>query len=201
MGSKSSKKNPDGTQIKIPAKPVKLSSKDYKFLTQHTGLNKQQIDEVFADFMANNPDGKLDKKEFARLYDKLRPEPPELIDEICNNVFESFDKDNNHMIDFQEFIVAYALTSRGDLKTKLDYAFDVYDADNNGSLTAAEVRAVIHGMLDMLGADKKGHDENAITSQCIKDLDINHDGAIKKDEFVNGLLKNYALRELMSPFN
>ena len=54
------------------------------------------------------------------------------------------------MIDFKEFIVAYALTSRGDLKTKLDYAFDCYDADENGSLTGLEVRAVIHGMLDML---------------------------------------------------
>jgi hypothetical protein len=39
MGSKSSKKNPDGTPIKVPPKaPTKLASKDYKFLMQQTGL-------------------------------------------------------------------------------------------------------------------------------------------------------------------
>jgi len=39
MGSKSSKKNPDGTPIKVPKKAAtKLSSKDYKFIMQHTGI-------------------------------------------------------------------------------------------------------------------------------------------------------------------
>ena len=46
--------------------------------------------------------------------------------------------------------IAYALTSRGDLHTKLSYAFEVYDTDENGSLTPTEVRAIIHSMLDML---------------------------------------------------
>ena len=36
------------------------------------------------------------------------------------------------------------------MNTKLNFAFDCYDADENGSLTSVEVRAVIHGMLDLL---------------------------------------------------
>lgn len=203
MGSKGSKKNPDGTVIKVPpkVKPAKLSSKDYKFITAQTGLDKNKINEIFADFNQNNPDGKLNKQEFCKLYDKLRPEPMEQLDEISNNVFESFDRDDNGMIEFQEFIIAYALTSRGDLATKLDYAFDVYDADENGSLTSEEVRAVIYSMLDMLGADKRGHDAAGIAKDAISSLDGNRDGRISKEEFIQGLMANTALRSLMSPFN
>ena len=46
--------------------------------------------------------------------------------------------------------MAYALTSRGDLKSKLDYAFELYDSDNNGSLTTAEIKPILHAMLDLL---------------------------------------------------
>ena len=96
MGSKSSKKNPDGTVIKVPPmKPAKLSSKDYKFISTQTGLTKDQINAIFAEFNTNNPDGKLNKAEFVRLYDKLKPEPIELLDEISANVFEAFDTDDN----------------------------------------------------------------------------------------------------------
>lgn len=46
--------------------------------------------------------------------------------------------------------VAYAMTSRGDPRNKLEYTFDVYDADNNGYLDREELRTVIYGMLDLL---------------------------------------------------
>ena len=36
------------------------------------------------------------------------------------------------------------------MQTKLNYAFELYDTDENGSLTSTEVRGVIRSMLDML---------------------------------------------------
>ena len=93
------------------------------------------------------------------------------------------------------------MTSRGDQQSKLEYAFDIYDADDNGTLDRSELQAVIYGMLDMLGADRRGHNAGDLANECLSQLDNSGDGAINKDEFVNGLLKNYALRALMSPFN
>ena len=52
---------------------------------------------------------------------------------------------------------AYALTSRGDMQNKLEYAFHVYDVDNNGTLDSAEVRAVVSGMLTLLGKILKAY--------------------------------------------
>lgn len=38
----------------------------------------------------------------------------------------------------------------GDPADKLELAFDMYDADNSGTLDSAEIRTVIYGMLDLL---------------------------------------------------
>jgi Ca2+-binding EF-hand superfamily protein len=93
------------------------------------------------------------------------------------------------------------LTSKGDLNRKLEYAFDLYDADRNGYLDKNEVREVVTGMLDLLGADKKGQNSAQLAEECIRQLDASKDGKVTKAEFINGLLKNYSLRALMSPFN
>ena len=85
------------------------------------------------------------------------------------------------------------MTSKGDLQTKLIYAFELYDADNNGFLTPNEVQEVLGGMLDLLGADKKT-DVKALTAEVMKQLDSSSDGKVSKDEFVKGLLANYSMR-------
>ncbi len=59
----------------------------------------------------------------------------------------AFDSDNNGFLTFNEFLIGYAITSKGDLKQKLEYAFELYDADNNGVLTSNEINEVVVGML------------------------------------------------------
>ena len=194
MGAKGSKKN-------VPPKPPKLSSKDLKFLMKQTGMSKEDVSEVFTAFVENNPDAVLSKHEFCVLYDKLRPETAEQIDEIAGYVFECFDANDNGTINFNEFMIAYAMTSRGDYEDKLNYAFDLYDIDENGSLNRQELRAILECMIDMLGADKRGHSSEDLANKCLAQLDDSRDGLITKEEFVSGLMENYNLRALMSPFN
>ncbi|CAF0713663.1 unnamed protein product [Brachionus calyciflorus] len=189
----------------LPSQPSssthKLTDRDLDFLSGQTGQSKSDIKAIFDEFMRNNPDGKLDKQEFVRLYSKLRPEQPESLDEISHFVFRAFDTDHNGTIDFSEFMISYSLTTRGDLKQKLNYAFSIYDADKNGYLDREELREVIFGMLDLLGADKKNNNVSLLAEQCIKELDVSNDGRVSKDEFIEGLARNYSLRALLSPFN
>ena len=128
-----------------------LNESDYKFLTSHTGLSREEIKEMSEKFDSNNPDRKLNKKEFARLYGLLRPESPELIDKISDYVFKCFDTNNNGSIDFNEFLIGFALTSTGDPRTKLEYAFEIYDTDNQGFIDEKEVSTFLTQMLDFIG--------------------------------------------------
>ena len=73
----------DPKQVVTPPKPVGLSEADYEFLTSQTGSTKDEIKALFDKFMANNPDAKLDKKEFIKLYTELRPENDQNLDETC----------------------------------------------------------------------------------------------------------------------
>ena len=77
----------------------------------------------------------------------------------------------------------------------------MYDIDDNGTLDRNELNAVIYGMLDMLGADRKGHNSADLAKECISKLDNDRDGKIEKNEFINGLMQNYSLRALMNPFS
>ena len=103
MGGKNSKgknKQPgpapsSGGAKPLPQKTPELTESDFKFLTEQTGISRTDIKSLFDQFNANNPDAKLDRSEFVRLYSRLRPEPPELLDEIATFVFTAFDSDNN----------------------------------------------------------------------------------------------------------
>ena len=125
-----------------------LTDSDYEFLISLTGLTKKEIKESFELFKIDNPDLRLNKNEFINLYDKFKPEQAEAVNQIAEHAFRAFDYDKNGSITFSEFLVnlflifksnflnyiinwlkiAYALTSSGDLKKKLDFAFSIYDS-------------------------------------------------------------------------
>ena len=157
MGGKTSKdsnssSNGSSKPVIVPSKdPNKLTDDDFIFLENNTNLSRSEIQTILEKFNANNPDGKLDKKEFSRLYIELRPESPQLITNIADYVFKGFDTDNSGYINFSEFLISYALTTRGDMRKKLEYAFDIYDIDRNGFLDKKEVSQLLVAMIDLLG--------------------------------------------------
>lgn len=195
------KNKPDTKPSVLPTKNSDIGEADYQYLTSQTGLSKSEIKEIFDLFMRNNPNAQLDKNEFIKLYSSLRPENPENLDEISAFIFRAFDTDHNGYITFNEFMLGFALTSRGDIKKKLEYAFMLYDADQNGYLDNNEIKEVIIGMLDLLGADKNTHNPQELANEVMRQLDSSNDGKVSKDEFINGLMKNFALRSLLSPFS
>lgn len=184
----------------MPPKTPELADVDYQFLQAQSGLNRLEIKDIFGKFMANNPDGMLDKAEFIKLYSELRHEPNDKIVNIARLVFRAFDANHDNQISFSEFLIAYALTSRGDNRKRLEYAFKLYDRDKNGYLDRDEIREVIECMGELIGVEAR--DElDKLVNECIGELSDSMRGRVSMDEFVDGLLRNYRLRTLMSPFN
>ena len=96
MGSKGSKgKDASGKDSKVPPKAVtSLSDKDLQFLMGKSGLTKEQVNAMLAKFSQENPDGKLDRAEFMKIYPALRNEPVQNLDEITNMIFRGLNKFN-----------------------------------------------------------------------------------------------------------
>ena len=184
MGAKKSKEsannNNNNNNDNSLKKIRKLGEKDLNYLSSSSGLSKEDIKQIYDQFMQNNPDAQLNKSEFIQLYNKLRPEHPHLLNEISEHIFRAFDLDKSNTISFSEFLIAYALTSRGELKRKLDYAFWLYDIDSSGFLDKDEMRVVLAAMLQMLSAKQYINDLPILVNEIANKIDVNRDGKISK---------------------
>lgn len=192
---------PQHKQYFLPPKAPQLNSTDYSFLCEHTDKSKDEIDRIFEKYRLDKIDVKLSKQEFINIYQELHPESKDHVEDVAEHVFLAFDADCTGYISFNEFMVAYALTSRADMNKKIEYAFDLYDFNRFGYLEADELRSVITGMLDVLGADKRHENPPMLVEQTIAKIPTTESGRITKADFIAGLMSNQDIRQLMSPFS
>lgn len=160
----------------------------------------------------------MNRKQFYKFYRTLRVESDDKVKEICNFVFSAFDRDANGKIDFTEFLCSfsvfsfldvfirfvsggYAITSLGTTRQKLDYVFALYDKDKNNSIDRKEMVRVISAMYDLLGKSKTDYPPERCVDDVFSLIDVNNDRTLTKDEFIDGVLKNPYLSDLISPFN
>ena len=80
--------------VVIAPKSADLSEHDYVYLMTQTGLSRIEIRDVFERYRIDQPEGKIDKKEFIRLYKQLRSEPDDVLNETADFVFRAFDNDH-----------------------------------------------------------------------------------------------------------
>jgi Ca2+-binding EF-hand superfamily protein len=94
-------------------------------------------------------------------------------------------------------------TTEAPLEQKLRYAFNVYDLDHNSMIDRAEVLFILRAMFELLGmtgdkSNKYSYEQCADT--IMKNLDVNEDQRISKEEFIQGLKHDSFLQSLMNPF-
>jgi neuronal calcium sensor 1 len=159
-----------------------LSDNDYVYLMEQTNLSKKEIKEMFEKFVESSTDGELNHDEFVSLFKSLSTDEPEYLDKHSEFIFDSFDRDHNGRISFKEFLIAYALLSKGDLEKKIEYTFTLYDLDNNGYLDIDEVFRAISRIFQILNGERKiGISPLQFAENIVRELDVyNRDGLISK---------------------
>ena len=66
-----------------------------------------------------------------------------LLFQFAQNVFRSFDKDGDQLLDFREFMCGLSITSTASKKDQLKWAFEMYDIDGSGLISLDECITVI----------------------------------------------------------
>mmetsp|Transcript_53342 Transcript_53342/g.129687 ORF Transcript_53342/g.129687 Transcript_53342/m.129687 type:complete len:127 (+) Transcript_53342:770-1150(+) len=92
------------------------------------------------------------------------------------------DQDGNGTIDFAEFIAMMPAQDKDDdAEQEMLEAFQVFDTDGNGSITADELKSIFNNLGEKLTDEE--------IDDMIKEADIDGDGEINYEEFVRMMFK------------
>ena len=115
---------------------------------------------------------------------------------LVRRVVSTFDRDNNGEVDFHEFISAItvfvrAQSTQQSLNEKYEFTFRLYDVDNDGFISNADLFAVLKNMV--------GNNLNDIQLQQLVDRtiikgDLDKDGKLNYDEYIK-MVQNSELGE------
>jgi len=118
--------------------------------------------------------GSLSTEEFMSL-PELQQNP------LVRRVIDIFDDDGNGEVDFKEFIMGLShFSAKGDMESKLRFAFRIYDMDNDGYISNGELFQVLKMMV---GNNLKDTQLQQIVDKTILFHDKDNTGKINFEEF------------------
>jgi Ca2+-binding EF-hand superfamily protein len=168
-------------KYQLPVKGPELLDSDYSFFTETTNKSRDDIKQIFEKYNLNKENAQIDRENFIKINQELNPELREQANEVADQSFHAFDPDNTGNLSLNEFLVSYALLSnRGDMRRKLDYSFDLYDYDHTGYLEKDDVKNVLCGFCDLLGAEKKNKNVQECVDRTVRDIQFDDQGRVTK---------------------
>ncbi|KAF9113618.1 Neuronal calcium sensor 1 [Mortierella sp. AM989] len=181
----------------------KLTTEELRELQECTKFDRKELQQWYKGFIKDCPSGELDKPEFQKIYKQFFPfgDPSTFAD----HVFKVFDANGNGKIEFKEFIVALSVTSRGELEDKLKWAFQLYDIDDNNSITFDEMLSIVDAIYKMVGTMVKlPPDEDTPEKRVTKIfslMDKDKNGELTFEEFKEGSLKDPTIVQALSLYD
>ncbi|KAL4387899.1 hypothetical protein GQ457_09G010530 [Hibiscus cannabinus] len=147
-----------------------------KLKGRHHGLSQQKRQEIKEAFELFDTDGSgtIDAKE---LNVAMRALGFEMTEEQINQMIADVDKDGSGAIDFDEFV--HMMTTKigeRDTKEELMKAFRIIDHDNNGKISAEDVKR--------LAKELGEHFSDKDIQDMIEEADRDHDGEVGIEEFM-----------------
>ncbi|KAL3618996.1 hypothetical protein CASFOL_037224 [Castilleja foliolosa] len=131
---------------------------------------EEEIERIFKKFDSNG-DGRISPSELGAILNGLGSATS--ADEVAR-IMSELDKDGDGFIDLKEFM-AFHCGGGADNNKELKDAFDLYDQDKNGTISASE----LHAVMSALGEKCSKKD----CRRMISSVDVDGDGCVNFEEF------------------
>ncbi|XP_006642723.1 guanylyl cyclase-activating protein 2-like [Lepisosteus oculatus] len=163
-----------------------------QFQSDHREVDIAELQELYKTFVVECPSGALFLHEFKRFFGVTDTTEESL---YMDNMFRTFDTNEDNTIDFLEYVAALNLVLRGKLEHKLRWSFKVYDKDGNGCLEREELRQIIAAIYSIkTGATAKDETPlltpDEVCERIFELVDENGDGQLSLEEFIKGAQKD-----------
>jgi calcium-dependent protein kinase len=156
----------------------KLKDAVYTFLATNviTQAETRSLRETFQAVDINS-DGRLSSEELLRLYMSFTHER-EAHREV-EKILAEVDSDKSGFVDYSEFLKACMNYEKVVSKSNLEIAFNAFDTDGSGSISAQELKEVLSGGQSL---------QDDVWRELIGEVDSNGDGTIDLKEFTHLML-------------
>lgn len=153
---------------------TKPTERDVEFLAYQTNLSREEVVNILQNHLAQHPDGKMNRRGFLELYNTLRRTDVEIGESLSANIFRTLGVEDSEteLITLKEFLLIFALTNKGDLAKKLEYAFDCYDINQDQALESEEVKDVVYSFLELVRPPRESQSSMDIATDCFKKMSV-----------------------------
>jgi len=184
---------------KMGAHAAKMNKRKIAEISKRTSFTPAEVKNWHDGFLADCPTGLLTKFEFSKIYAEFFPTGNPIA--FASFVFNVFDEDNSGYIDFEEFLMALSVTSRGNIEDKLEWAFKLYDIDGNGSITKDEMEHIIEAIYGMTGQHHLRGTVGTKVDEIFTAMDTDGNGELSKEEFIAGARNDKTIVEAFSLYD
>lgn len=160
-------------------------------LHAQTHFDQKELKAMYKQFRKETPQGVINKEEFKEVMKQMG-----VVDSFLQDlIFNVFDDNKDGSINFQEFVTALSVMTRGDPNEKLEFAFSMYDLDGNGFIDKEEMTKIMESFYKLVGplvtfSGKKYDSPSQLVDEFFEAMDLNGDGKISLEEYKEGALKN-----------
>jgi Ca2+-binding EF-hand superfamily protein len=160
-------------------------------LARETSFSLSEVKQLRADYAKHTgADSTLTKDGFNALL--LTRFPKLKGSSLLDRLYSVFDADGGGTVDFREFCTGLTRMLKGSAVSKLNLLFELYDENGDGTIGMTEIMNVV------LETNKSLASEAQFAAQIMQTLDVDGDGAITQEEFVQVLNKEPALMSTFS---
>merc|ERR1712018_633506 len=110
-----------------------------------------------------------------------------------SRIFHMCDANDDGVIDFKEFMVTLYVISRGPKEKSLEKIFEMFDIDDNGTVSKKELSHIVRYVFRMFFNNQDNSDrelEEELAVQAFHEMDANADGKVTKEEFINACMNH-----------
>ena len=162
-----------------------LSENELNQIVTQTKKNSNLVINYYKRFLIKFPNGYINKQEFSEIISKLiiddqnnleeSNEDKQLKIELCKQIFDLCDCDDNGKIDFKEYVIYFFTRSNGDSRQKLELIFDMFDTNRNNAIDFNELHTIIKLLLKLKRIDDTANDFNNFKKEIfLSQICINH---------------------------
>lgn len=153
-------------------------------MAEDTKFSKREVRSLYRAFKQECPSGIVDEESFKEVYEKIFPlgDPSQ----YAHLVFSAIDSDKTGGITFGDFMEFLSVICKGSTQDKLLWAFRFYDVDRDGVISKEEMLKVSESIHELMGnSGNTQAEKEARISEIFDTMDLNHDGKITIEEFLN----------------